>query len=107
MENIEYKPDALVVDTHSTEIPFRVISTATKEDVGYFYDEADAWLFAAADNLANALEIIAQDDDAARHNGKPLLTSSVRMALDAALIKAGRKEPPAPVRHVTIAGVDR
>ncbi|TGB34374.1 hypothetical protein [Burkholderia thailandensis] len=42
-----------------------------------------------------ALELIAAEDDAARHNGKPLLTSGVRMALDAALIKAGRKAAPA------------
>ncbi|MDN7609875.1 hypothetical protein [Burkholderia multivorans] len=51
------------------------------------------------------LELIAAEDDAARHNGTPLLTSGVRMTLDAALIKAGRKEPPEKVRHFTIAGV--
>ncbi|WP_175764177.1 hypothetical protein [Burkholderia ambifaria] len=54
-----------------------------------------------------ALELIATEDDAARHNGKPLLTSGVRMALDAALIKAGRKEAPTPTRHITVAGVDQ
>ncbi|HIE4431956.1 TPA: hypothetical protein ACXM9H_002963 [Burkholderia multivorans] len=45
-------------------------------------------------DMALALEMIAAEDDAARHNGTPLLTSGVRMTLDAALIKAGRKEPP-------------
>ncbi|QTD91694.1 hypothetical protein [Burkholderia anthina] len=64
----------------------------------------DAWEERSAliDDLALALEMIAAEDDAARHNGKPLLTSGVRMALDAALIKAGRKA--APVRHITMAG---
>ncbi|SEU36344.1 hypothetical protein SAMN03159335_05428 [Burkholderia cepacia] len=53
-----------------------------------------------------ALELIAAEDDAARHNGKLLLTSGVRLALDAALIKAGRKAAPEKMRHITIAGVD-
>ncbi|WP_157646659.1 hypothetical protein [Burkholderia ubonensis] len=70
-------------------------------------DEAvgNALHFAAAFEMADVLEMIAAEDDAARHNGTPLLTSGVRMTLDAALIKAGRKEAPEPVRHVTIAGV--
>ncbi|MDI3304883.1 MAG: hypothetical protein QJR04_26400 [Burkholderia multivorans] len=63
-----------------------------------------ATLFAASPNMALALEMIAAEDDAARHNGTPLLTSGVRMTLDAALIKAGRKEVPVPVRHVRICG---
>ena len=54
-------------------------------------------------DLAMALELIAADADA----GNSRLTSGVRLALDAALIKAGRKAAPEPVRHVTIAGVDR
>ncbi|WP_254212750.1 hypothetical protein [Burkholderia multivorans] len=62
-------------------------------------------LMSAAPDMALALEMIAAEDDAARHNGTPLLTSGVRMTLDAALIKAGRKAAPEPVRHVTIAGV--
>lgn len=41
-------------------------------------------------DLAMALELIAADADA----GNSRLTSGVRMALDAALIKAGRKEAP-------------
>jgi hypothetical protein len=47
-----------------------------------------------------ALELIAADADA----GNSRLTSGVRMALDAALIKAGRKAAPTPVRHITVAG---
>jgi hypothetical protein len=66
--------------------------------------EANGALIAAAPDMAMALELIAAEDDAARHNGKPLLTSGVRMALDAALIKAGRKAAPTPVRHMTING---
>lgn len=42
------------------------------------------------DDMAMALELIAADADA----GNSRLTSGVRMALDAALIKAGRKEAP-------------
>ncbi|MBU9293072.1 hypothetical protein KTD18_16105 [Burkholderia multivorans] len=66
--------------------------------------EANAHLIASAPDMALALEMIAAEDDAARHNGTPLLTSGVRMTLDAALIKAGRKEVPVPVRHVRICG---
>ncbi|UUX38855.1 hypothetical protein NTJ56_08650 [Burkholderia contaminans] len=66
---------------------------------------ANARLMAAAPDMADVLEMIAADDDAARKLGmQPLLTSAVRTALDAALIKAGRKAAPEPVRHVTIAG---
>ena len=52
--------------------------------------EFDALLIAAAPDMAEILEIIAADADA----GEILMTSGVRMALDAALIKAGRKEAP-------------
>ncbi|MEB2535869.1 hypothetical protein SB394_02670 [Burkholderia sp. BCCIQ04A] len=65
--------------------------------------DADARLIAAAPDMAMALELIAVDADA----GNCRLTSGVRMALDAALIKAGRKEAPKAVRHITVAGVDR
>ncbi|MDR8920511.1 hypothetical protein [Burkholderia multivorans] len=58
---------------------------------------------AAESDALTVLEIIAADADA----GEILMTSGVRMALDAALIKAGRKAAPTAVRHVTIAGVDR
>ncbi|VWD01809.1 acetyl-CoA carboxylase [Burkholderia aenigmatica] len=76
----------------------------------FFPSEAEAvgnaLHFAASFDMAEALELIAAEDDAARHNGKPLLTSGVRLALDAALIKAGRKAAPEKMRHITIAGVD-
>jgi hypothetical protein len=62
--------------------------------------EANATLIAAAPDMAEILEIIAADADA----GTIMLTSGVRLAIDAALIKAGRKKAPEPVRHVTIAG---
>ena len=55
------------------------------------------------DDMAMVLEMIAEDADA----GAIRLTSGIRMWIDAALIKAGRKAAPEPVRHVTIAGVDR
>ncbi|WP_367304098.1 hypothetical protein [Burkholderia multivorans] len=63
----------------------------------------NALLFAAAPDMADILEIIAADADA----GTIMLTSGVRLAIDAALIKAGRKKAPEPVRHFTIAGLDR
>ena len=66
-------------------------------------NEANARLIAAAPDMAMALELIAADADA----GNSRLTSGVRMALDAALIKAGRKSAPEPVRHIMVAGVDR
>ncbi|MET3631615.1 hypothetical protein [Burkholderia sp. 572] len=62
----------------------------------------NALLFAASFDMAMALELIAADADA----GNSRLTSGVRLALDAALIKASRKAAPEPVRHVTIAGVN-
>ncbi|MDW9251577.1 hypothetical protein C7S16_6614 [Burkholderia thailandensis] len=49
------------------------------------------------------LEKLAADADA----GKAKIPSGTRTMLDAALIKAGRKAAPEPVRVVTIAGVDR
>lgn len=61
---------------------------------------ANARLMAAAPDLAMALELIAADADA----GNSRLTSGVRMALDAALIKAGRKAAPEPVRHFRACG---
>ncbi|WP_333998255.1 hypothetical protein [Burkholderia orbicola] len=52
--------------------------------------ENDIPVMLAAPDMAMALELIATDADA----GNSRLTSGVRMALDAALIKAGRKEAP-------------
>ncbi|MBU9649389.1 hypothetical protein KTF21_11925 [Burkholderia multivorans] len=65
--------------------------------------EFDALLIAAAPDMADILEIIAADADA----GTIMLTSGVRLAIDAALIKAGRKKAPEPVRHFTINGGGR
>ncbi|HDR9199313.1 TPA: hypothetical protein SAO52_002063 [Burkholderia vietnamiensis] len=62
-------------------------------------------LASLVNDMALALEMISDEDDAARERTKqPLLTSGVRTMLDVALIKAGRKAAPTAVRHVTIAG---
>ena len=53
----------------------------------------NAHLIAAAPDMAEVLEMIAADADA----GEILMTSGIRLAIDAALIKAGRKA--APVRE--------
>jgi beta-glucosidase-like glycosyl hydrolase len=58
---------------------------------------------AAESDALTVLEFIAADADA----GTIMLTSGIRLAIDAALIKAGRKKAPEPVRHFTIAGLDR
>ncbi|HGF4015187.1 hypothetical protein [Burkholderia cenocepacia] len=47
------------------------------------------------------LEMLAAEADA----GNAMIPSLLRTAIYAALIKAGRKAAPEPVRHVTIAGV--
>ncbi|MBR8409799.1 hypothetical protein [Burkholderia cenocepacia] len=60
----------------------------------------NAHLISAAPDMALALELIAADADA----GNSRLTSGIRMALDAALIKAGRKAAPEPVRHFRVCG---
>ncbi|MDR9051736.1 hypothetical protein [Burkholderia multivorans] len=57
-------------------------------------------LITAAPDMAFVLEMLAADADA----GTIMLTSGVRLAIDAALIKAGRKKAPEPVRHFTING---
>ncbi|WP_332455506.1 hypothetical protein [Burkholderia ubonensis] len=57
---------------------------------------ANAQLFAAAPDLASALNLVAS---------KVVLTSGMRAVVDAALAKAGYSAPE-PVRHFTIAGVD-
>ncbi|WP_233343505.1 hypothetical protein [Burkholderia cepacia] len=49
------------------------------------------------------LEMLSAEADA----GTVMIPSGLRLTIDAALIKAGRKAAPEPVRHVTIAGVDR
>ncbi|WP_129112314.1 hypothetical protein [Burkholderia pseudomallei] len=57
-------------------------------------------LMCAAPDMAEILEFIAADADA----GKVMIPSGLRLSIDAALIKAGRKEAPEPVRHITING---
>ncbi|HDR9337688.1 hypothetical protein [Burkholderia multivorans] len=52
------------------------------------------------DDMALALEMIAAEDDA----GTVMIPSALRLTIDAALIKADRKEAPVPVRHFTING---
>ncbi|VBK79127.1 hypothetical protein [Burkholderia pseudomallei] len=56
--------------------------------------------FAAASDAILALELLAAEADA----GVVMIPSALRLTIDAALIKAGRKAAPEPVRHVTIAG---
>ncbi|MBU9563054.1 hypothetical protein KTE54_20450 [Burkholderia multivorans] len=57
-------------------------------------------LISAAPDMALALEMLAAEADA----GTVMIPSGLRLTIDAALIKAGRKEAPEKVRHVTIAG---
>lgn len=52
------------------------------------------------DDMAMVLEMLAADADA----GKVMIPSGLRLSIDAALIKAGRKPAPTPVRHITVAG---
>ncbi len=53
-------------------------------------------------DLVIALEMLAAEADA----GTAMIPSGLRLTIDAALIKAGRKAAPEPVRVVKIAGVD-
>ena len=71
--------------------------------IGASEAKANARLMAAAPDMAEILEIIAADADA----GEILMTSGVRMALDAALIKAGRKEAPARAKPCKTCGGTR
>jgi hypothetical protein len=57
-------------------------------------------LITAAPDMLMILEMLAADADA----GKVMIPSGLRLSIDAALIKAGRKEAPVPVRHITTAG---
>lgn len=50
--------------------------------------------------MALALEMLAADADA----GTVMIPSGLRLTIDAALIKAGRKAAPEPVRHMRICG---
>ncbi|WP_256704452.1 hypothetical protein [Burkholderia pseudomallei] len=60
----------------------------------------NALLFAAAPDMAEVLELLAAEADA----GTVMIPSALRLTIDAALIKAGRKAAPTAVRHVTITG---
>ena len=55
----------------------------------------------AAPDMALVLEMLGAEADA----GTVMIPSGLRLTIDAALIKAGRKAAPEPVRVVTIAGV--
>ncbi|MBU9660917.1 hypothetical protein KTF22_03295 [Burkholderia multivorans] len=57
-------------------------------------------LMCAAPDMATVLEMLAAEADA----GTVMIPSALRLTIDAALIKAGRKAAPEPVRVVTIAG---
>lgn len=63
--------------------------------------EEDALVASAAPDMALILELLAAEADA----GTAMIPSGLRLTIDAVLIKAGRKEAPEKVRHVTIAGV--
>lgn len=63
--------------------------------------EEDALVASAAPDMALALEMLAAEADA----GTVMIPPGLRLTIDAALIKAGRKAAPEPVRVVTIAGV--
>ncbi|WP_260438307.1 hypothetical protein [Burkholderia sp. Bp8995] len=86
-----------------------IIGSASSYDSSPYFPSKEeslgnAKLFSAAHDMALILEIIHDADDDARRDGLPCMTSGVRLALDAALIKAGRKAAPEPVRHMRICG---
>jgi hypothetical protein len=56
--------------------------------------------FAASSDMLMVLEMLVADADA----GNAMIPSGLRLSIDAALIKAGRKEAPVLVRHITTAG---
>lgn len=62
--------------------------------------KANADLIASSPDMALALELLAAEADA----GTAMIPSGLRLTIDAALIKAGRKKAPEKVRHVTITG---
>ncbi|PRD80478.1 hypothetical protein C6P76_29330 [Burkholderia multivorans] len=57
-------------------------------------------LMSAAPDMALVLEMLASEADA----GTVMIPPGLRLSIDAALIKAGRKAAPTPVRHITING---
>ncbi|CFL83480.1 hypothetical protein [Burkholderia pseudomallei] len=69
----------------------------------YAWDEVgkrNLTLAQAAPDMALVLEMLCTEADA----GTVMIPSGLRLTIDAALIKAGRKAAPTAVRHVTIAG---
>lgn len=95
----------------------RVLFDTLNSDAAEIHDEGydldhHAWdevgkrnltLAHASPDMALILELLAAEADA----GTAMIPSALRLTIDAALIKAGRKKAPEKVRHVTIAGVDR
>lgn len=92
---------AILVSSHAPTLSLLTVDSA---GAARFISPDDCRIASAAVDMADALEIVAQDDDAARRDGRPFLTSAVRAAVDAALIKAGRKAAPEPVRHLRACG---
>ncbi|WP_155644278.1 hypothetical protein [Burkholderia territorii] len=62
--------------------------------------EHNARVLAASHDAILAIEMACAEAD----DGKAMIPSGIRAMFDSALIKAGRKEAPEKVRHVTIAG---
>ncbi|MCO1435423.1 hypothetical protein L0Z13_11730 [Burkholderia multivorans] len=102
MNEIKHTPGPLLTDDQVVEKLRGIADEATLDGWRYAVIEAGRDLIEAsgANDMADILEIIAADADA----GTIMLTSGVRLAIDAALIKAGRKKAPEPVRHFTING---
>lgn len=63
--------------------------------------EGDALVASVSPDMVIAVEMLCAEAD----DGNAMIPSGIRAMFDAALIKAGRKAAPEPVRHVTIAGV--
>ncbi|UVE55279.1 hypothetical protein [Burkholderia sp. EMB26] len=80
-----------------------IAALAAREPHGIWGRNANGDLIAAAPDMAEVLELLAAEAD----SGKVMIPSDLRLTIDTALIKAGRKAAPEPVRVVTIAGVDR
>lgn len=83
--------------------PFKYIKSECGKFGGYVMDRerlSTYRLMTMALDMADILEMLVAEADA----GTVMIPSGLRLTIDAALIKAGRKAAPEPVRHVTIAG---